>query len=173
MTNVTLKITAYIVASITCASKSLEKDNLLIDGQPSSRREMTSHRKNCVHGIWQESKDLWSQWKLNLSLWIIYIVPGLYFLDMENSPSHNLHLHQDVQLHEGVDQADCTLHWWPLFYLYTILELWLLDKINQLDAASQLKCQCRTVKRWILKIFLNKRIFSWFTMYKLTKNLLD
>jgi hypothetical protein len=58
MTNVTLKITAYIVASITCASKSLEKDNLLIDGQPSPRREMTSHRKNCVHGIWQESKDL-------------------------------------------------------------------------------------------------------------------
>ena len=38
-----------------------------------------------------------------------YSLPGLYFQDRENSLSHNLHLHQDVQLHEGVDQADCTL----------------------------------------------------------------
>lgn len=97
--------------------------------------------------------------KLNLSLWNMYSLPGLYFQDMENSLSHNLHLHQDVQLHEGVDQADCTLHWWPLFYLCTIMQLWPIDKTNQLDATSQLKCQYRTVEKWLFKIFPNKRIF--------------
>jgi hypothetical protein len=29
-----------------------------------------------------------------------------------------LHLRQDAQLHEGVDPADCTQHWLPLFYLH-------------------------------------------------------
>ena len=37
---------------------------------------------------------------------------------MENSLFQNLHPRQDAQLHEGVDQADCTQHWSPLIYLH-------------------------------------------------------